>query len=454
MLVVGGGVAGYTAAVRGSGLGLRVVLVEEGVIGGTCLNVGCIPTKTLLESVRVIRSAVRGKEFGVGVSGIEISREAIAQRAGAVVNTLRSGVEDLLRRSKVQVIRGRARLLSPETVEISADGDTDVMRAGSILLATGSSWVILPGIEIDGQMTITSDHALKLEKTSGSLIIIGGGAIGCEMAEIYSALGTRVTIVEMMQQLLPGEDAELCRRLQVSLKRKGINVLTDTKVQGADITPHGLRVRIEGGEPLEGDRVLMAIGRRPNIEDLGLEEARIVTADGSIGTDESMRTSVPGIYAAGDVTGRYLLAHVAARQGTVAAENAAGMDSSADYNAVPRCIYTDPEYAAIGLSEAEAGLQGPEVSVHRVRLGQIGRALTMGETFGLAKIVFEKATGRILGFHALAPHASELVSEIGVAIRSGTRIQDLAEIIHPHPTLSEVIWECAQGAAYSQPSSS
>ncbi len=447
IIVIGGGVGGYTSALRAAEGGVSVVLVEGGHIGGTCLNVGCIPTKALLESCRVARTAAKAGEFGVTVGEVGTLPEKMVARSRSIVETLRKGVEDELTRAGVTVVRGMARLVSSGEVEVrTATGDVS-LKAESIVIATGSSWVSLPGIEIDGRHVITSDHALTLEHVPRNLVIVGGGAIGCEFAEIYSALGTQVTVIEMMEHILPTEDAELAKRLEAALKRKGIKIMTGSKVAGIDKRDGGVEVAVGGGATLEAGQVLMSIGRAPNVAGLGLEDVGVRLSGKSIETDDGMRTNVPGILAVGDVTGKWLLAHVALAQGVVAGRNVCGGSAVMDYRAVPRCVYTHPELAAVGLTEAEAAARGMRVKVHRVRLGRVGRALTLGETFGLAKIVYEEETGKIAGFHVLGPHASELLSEVSLAIRKSVTVGELAEVIHPHPTLSELVWECVDGAA-------
>jgi dihydrolipoamide dehydrogenase len=452
--VIGGGVGGYTAALRAAGLGASVALVESGSIGGTCLNIGCIPTKALLESCRLARTAAKAGVFGVSLGEVGTLPQEMVNRSRSIVQTLTKGVEDQLKRAGVTIMKGTGRLVSSDTIEVEAQAEHITLAAKSIVIATGSSWISLPGIEIDGTRVITSDHALTLEHIPDDLVIVGGGAIGCEFAEIYSSLGARVTIIEMMPQILPTEDAELAKRLEAALKRKGIKVMIGSKVAGIDKDESGVRVRVEGGQTIEAGQVLMGIGRVPNVEGLGLEEAGVRLAGKSIETDDGMRTNVPGIFAVGDVTGKWLLAHVALAQGVVAGRNACGGSSVMDYTAVPRCVYTDPELAAVGFTEAEAEAEGIKVKIHRVRLGQVGRALTLGETFGLAKIIIEEGTGRIAGFHVLGPHASELLSEVSLAIRKGITINEVAEVIHPHPTLSELVWECADGAVREQGPSS
>ncbi len=433
---------------RAAGLGASVALIEEDLIGGTCLNRGCIPTKALLESSKLLRKINSASEFGVTAEGISHDAATIAARSESVVTLMRKGVEGLLAKKKVDVIRGRGRLKSPGEVEVmTPEGKTEVLAAKSIIVATGSSWVTLPGVEIDGERIITSDHALDLKEVPASMLVVGAGAVGCELAEVYSALGTEITIVEMMPQILPGEDTELARRLDAALKRKGIKILTSKKVASIERSGDGLKVAIEGSDTIEASKVLIGVGRRPNTGGIGLEETGVKLERGAVVTDAAMRTNVPGVFAIGDVNGKYLLAHVATAEGIVAAENACGLDSHMDYAVVPRCVYTEPEFAAVGVTEAQAQAAGAKTSTYKVRLGSIGRALTMGETFGLAKIVCSEDDGKILGFHALAPHASELISEISVAIKHGLTAADVAHVIHPHPTLSEIVWEAAEGAA-------
>lgn len=446
IVVIGGGVGGYSAALRGAGAGASVALIEKHLVGGTCLNVGCIPTKALLESCKLLRSYRRAADLGVRVGEAIPDPQTIAERSQSIVGLMRKGVEDLLDRRGVKIIRGQAGLLAPNRVAVVSGGDDATLEAGSVIVATGSSWVQLPGVRIDGSRIITSDHALRLDDISSSMIIIGGGAVGCEFAEIYSALGAEVTIVEMMDQLLPGEDTELARRLEVSIKRKGIKVMTASKVSAITGSGAQLEVGIETGPSLVADRVMVAVGRKPNTEGLGLEQTGVETTGRGIQTDDGMCTSAPGVFAVGDVTGDYLLAHVAMAQGIVAAENACGGHAKVSYSAVPRCVYTDPEYAAVGLTEAQASDAGLRAAVQRVRLGRIGRALTMGETFGLAKLVVDRESERVLGFQAVAPHASEFLSEISLAITKGLKPEDIARVIHPHPTLSEIVWEAAEGA--------
>ncbi len=445
--VIGAGPGGYVAALRAAGMGASVAVVEKDEVGGTCLNRGCIPTKAILSSTNLLRQIHRAGEFGISVGEVSYDAHAIASRSRTIVETMRKGVEGLLSKAGVVLLRGSAVVRSRDTVEVAGAADPVSVKCRSIIVATGSQWIELPGLETDGERVITSDDAFSLDDVPGSIVIVGGGAVGCEFAEIYSALGAETTILEMMPQLLPGEDGELAKRLEAALKRKGIKVHVSKRVTGLDRAGRILKVVMEDGESLEADRVLMAVGRKPCIAGLGLDVVGVEGGPKGIPTDARMQTNVAGIYAIGDVTGKFLLAHVATAQGVVAAHNACGREAEMDYTAVPRCVYTEPEYAAVGMGEREAREAGFEPVVYKVALGRVGRALTLGETFGLAKMTCAKDTGKVVGFHLLAPHASELVTEVSAAMATGATAEQLAGVIHPHPTMSEIVWEAAQGAA-------
>lgn len=445
--VIGAGPGGYVAALRAAGMGASVAVIEKDEVGGTCLNRGCIPTKAILSSTNLLRHIHRAAEFGISVGEVSYDAQVIASRSRSVVETMRKGVEGLLSKAGVLLLRGSAVVRGRDRIEVAGAQDTVSVACRSIIVATGSEWIELPGLETDGKRVITSDDAFSLDDVPGSIAIVGGGAVGCEFAEIYSALGAETTVLEMMPQLLPGEDAELAKRLEAVLKRKGIKVIVSARVTDLERGGRILKVVTEGGESLEVDRVLMAVGRKPSSAGLGLEAVGVETDSKGIPTDARMQTNIPGIYAIGDVTGKYLLAHVASAQGVVAARNACGSEAEMDYTAVPRCVYTEPEYAAVGMGDREARDAGFEPAVYKVTLGRVGRALTLGETFGLAKMTCAKDTGKVLGFHLLSPHASELITEVSAAMAAGATAEQLAAVIHPHPTMSEIVWEAAQGAA-------
>ncbi len=445
--VIGAGPGGYVAALRAAGLGASVAVIEMDEAGGTCLNRGCIPTKAILASTGLLRAVARSRDFGISVGDVSFDPSVIASRSKGIVETMRKGVEELLTRAGVDLIRARGVLKGPGAVEAVGPDGTRALSCGAVIVATGSEWIEVPGIETDGGRVITSDHAFSLADIPASIAIVGGGAVGCEFAEIYSALGVETTVIEMMPHLLPGEDTELARRLEAALKRRGIGIAVSKRVTGLEECGRTIKVHAGDDWSIDVEKVMVAVGRKPSTEGLGLEEAGLDVEGGGIGVDERMETRVPGIYAVGDVTGKFLLAHVASAQGVVAAENACGVRAEMDYGAVPRCVYTEPEYAAVGMGEAEAAEAGIEAAVYRVHLGRIGRALTLGETFGLAKMTCARETGKLLGFHVLAPHASELVSEVSAAMAGGLTAEDLSRVIHPHPTMSEMVWEAAQGSA-------
>jgi len=444
--VIGAGPGGYVAGLRAAGLGVSVAVIEKDQVGGTCLNRGCIPTKAMLTSTMLLRQISQAGEFGLQVGSVGFDAAAIGSRARGIAATMRKGVEDLLSRENVLLLQGEGRFRSGSEIEVAGKGGTATLRFKAAIVATGSDWIELPGIAVDGQRVITSDHAFSLDNIPKSIAIIGGGAVGCEFAEIYSALGAETTLVEMMPNLLPGEDAELAKRLAAVLKRKGIKVATSTRVTGLEQPGSLLGLMTEGGSAIEAAQVMVAVGRKPYTEGLNLETVGLKSGAKGIHTDERLETGVKGIYAIGDVTGKYLLAHVASAQGLVAAENAAGGKAEIDYTAVPRCVYTQPEYAAVGMNAEEAVEAGLKARAYKVHLGRVGRALTLGETFGLAKMTCLE-DGRVVGFHLLAPHASELVTEISAAITAGMSAGEIARIIHPHPTMSEIVWEAAQVAA-------
>jgi dihydrolipoamide dehydrogenase len=330
IVVIGAGPGGYVAALRAAGLGASVAVVEKDEVGGTCLNRGCIPTKAILASTGLLRGISRSREFGISVREVSFDTSVIAARSRGVVETMRKGVEGLLAKAGVEMHRGDGVIKGPGRVEVATAAGTVSLKAGALIIATGSEWIDLPGFETDGKRVITSDDAFSLDDIPARMAIVGGGAVGCEFAEIYSALGAETTIVEMMGQLLPGEDAELARRLEAALKRKGIKVAVSTRVTGLDRDGEALRVLTEGGKTIEVEKVMVAVGRKPSTAGLGLEAAGLGVGKKGIAADARMQTNVPGVYAIGDVTGKFLLAHVASAQGVVAAENACGHASRGD----------------------------------------------------------------------------------------------------------------------------
>jgi len=449
VVIVGGGPAGYVAAIRASQLGGKVILIEKDALGGTCLNRGCIPTKALLHSVEILESARRGKDYGINAGELIIDFTKIMNRKDTVVNTLVTGVQYLMKSNAIEVIKGTGKLISPTEVEVDS-GQQEAVRATGIVLAPGSvpSTVPIPGV--DGSGVITSDDALQLSEIPQSLLVIGGGAIGVEFATIFAKLGTKVTIVEMLPQIIPAEDHELSMSLKRVLERDGIKIFTSAQVSRIEDDPEGDKlvsvVTGEGEQKLTAELVLVAVGRKPNIEGLGLERVGIKTERGSITVNDRMETNIPGIYAAGDAIGGILLAHVASAEGEVAVENALGKDSMIDYKVVPRCIYTMPEVAAVGLTESQAREEGLNLKVGRFPFTANPRALILGQPDGFVKVLSDAKSEEIFGVHIFGPQATELISEATLAIKMEATVSEISSTIHAHPTLSEAIRETALDA--------
>jgi dihydrolipoamide dehydrogenase len=364
-------------------------------------------------------------------------------RKNEVVGYQVKGIQTLLGAAKVDVKRGSGSLLDARTVQVQGDGGAESLTGQAVILATGSEPRSIPGVRIDGERILSSTEALSLPALPQSFLIVGGGVIGMEFASMLSSLGTQVTVVEMLPQILAMEDPMLVRVVQGALQKQGVTFHVNVKVEGVESTVAGVRVALSGGAAVEAERVLIATGRRLNSEGIGLEAAGVETAKGAIRVDERMETSARGVYAIGDVTGEWLLAHVASMQGLVAAENATGGEARMDYSAVPNCIYTDPEIASVGLSEARAKEQGRAVKAGRFNFAALGRAMAIGETAGMVKVVVDAATDQVLGVGMVGPHVTDLIAEGALAVRHGLTAGQLAGTIHAHPTLPEAVGEAA-----------
>jgi len=445
--VIGAGPGGYVAALRAAQLGAQVVLVERDEVGGVCLNQGCIPSKALLRSVEVYQLARQGERFGVTSSGVQLDWRAAQARRREVVRGLVGGVERLLARARVDVIRGEARFVSADAIAVQG---SDQIEARHFIIASGShpARPPIPGLELPGVMD--SQAALDLEEIPQSLCVIGGGAIGVEFAALFGGAGAEVTLIEMLPRLLPTLDRSLGQGLQWSLERRGVKVLTGAQVTGVGAVNGGLRVGIltEGGaSQVQAERVLCAVGRRPNVDGLGLDVAGVRYDTSGIAVDGRMRTNIPTIYAIGDVAqGRWQLAHVASHEGLVAAQNTRGQNARMRYNVVPVCVFSSPEVASVGLSEHEAQERGGNVRIGTFALSGNGKALAYGEPEGFVKIVAEAEYGQVLGVHAIGPHVSELILEGAMAVTLEATLEELAATIHPHPTVSEALAEAALAA--------
>ncbi len=453
--VIGSGPGGYVAAIRAAQLGLKVVLLEKEHLGGVCLNWGCIPTKALLRSAEVISLLGQAKEFGFSLSGFEVDYGAAVDRSRKISQRLVKGIGALMRKNQIEVIQGVGRLRSAGVVEVDSDkGGTQALETRNVILATGGRARSIPGVTPDGDRVLTYREAIVQREVPSSVIIVGAGPIGMEFAHIWSSYGAKVTIVEMLPRVLPLEDEEVSSAIARAFRRRKTKILTATRLENLETVAEGLRVRVkseQGDEYLEAAQVLIAIGIIPNSHDLGLEEAGVQMEQGNIVVDEAMRTSVPGVYAIGDVTGKLALAHVASAQGIVAAETIAGVGKPSsqkmglDYEALPRCVYCQPQVASFGLTEAQAIECGHETRVGRFPFLASGKALAMGERDGFVKIVTDARSGQILGAHLVGPEVTELLPELVLARNWKLTPEEIARSVHAHPTLSEALMEAAHG---------
>jgi dihydrolipoyl dehydrogenase len=445
VIVVGGGVGGYPAALRAARLGAEVTLIERDRLGGVCLNKGCIPTKVCLHTASIYRELKRAALFGLKADNIGVDFSKVLARKKNIVDRLTGGIESLLRHKNVKLLKGTATFLDANSLKIQETGE--VLKGDKFILATGS----LPAqLAIEGSESVpllTSDDLLNMRSLPVSLLIIGGGYIGVELGQFYSRMGVKVAIVEIMNRLIPTEDEEISRALAQSLSKEGITILTEARVE--KIEKHGENNRViiataAGKKEIITAEVAQTVGRRPHSLGMELDKIGLRTEKGRIIVNDRMETAIPHIYAVGDVTGGIMLAHVAMAEGECAARNALGYPASLSYRAVPRCIYTAPEVACVGLTEQQAVKEKGEVQVGRFPWHAIGKALLMEETEGMIKIVATKQHGEILGVHLIGPHATELIAEAVLALEMEVTVEELARTIHPHPTLSEGLGEAAR----------
>jgi len=445
-IVIGGGPGGYVAAIRASQLGQKTAVVEKEHMGGICLNWGCIPTKSLLRNAEIVNLLGDGKKFGFSFDNLSVDYSVAQKRSRKVSERLVKGVGFLMKKNKIDVIDGFGKLKSATEVEVNGD----VHTAKNIIIATGARARSIPGVEIDGDKLLTYHQALELTEVPKSLVVVGAGAIGMEFAHIFHSYGAEVTVVEMLPNVLPLEDEEVSQEVEKQFGRAGVTVNTGTKVEKVETNGDGVTLSVSKGdetETLQAEKALIAIGVAPNSENIGLEEVGVKTERGFIQIGDQMATSVPGIYAIGDVTGKLALAHVASTQGIVAAEAIAGHHPRAlSYQNMPRCTFTHPEVASVGLTEAQAREQGYEVKTGKFPFQPNGKALGLDDNIGFVKIVAENKYNELLGVHMVGPHVTELVAGVTGMIGLETTLEELAHTVHPHPTLSEVIMEAAHVA--------
>ena len=453
--ILGSGPGGYVAALRAARHGAAVTLIEKDVIGGTCLNRGCIPTKALLASADALAKARAGEEYGFGVTGEVLpDLPKMMARKDRVVTQIRDSVEVLLKKAKVKVLKGNGRLApgssgaACEVLVETADGPV-VVEADKVIIATGSEPAELPMFDFTHPAILTSTSALELEAIPESLLIVGAGVIGCEFASLFAELGTHITMVEMMPQMLPTEDKRLAKQFQGVYRKRGIQILLNTKVE--EIVEYGadhVVARLADGSEVRAEKVLVSVGRKPNTAGLGLEAVGVQTDPrGYITVNEYLETTTPGIYAIGDVNGGIMLAHVASHEAFVAVDNclAAGLEDrrQRDLRSTPSCTYSHPEVASVGLNEERAAEQGFQPITGTYRFPALGKAIAMGEDVGYVQLVVDKETDTILGASMMGPHVTDVIHEVAIAVQNQLSVTQLGETIHAHPTIAEAVMEAA-----------
>lgn len=450
-VVIGGGPGGYVCAIRAAQLGLRTVVVERDKLGGECLNYGCIPSKSLITVSKLMDKVRNASKFGLKAEGLSIDHVALQKWKSEVVSKLVTGVETLLKGNGAEIIRGEAEVVTKNQVAVQTSTGRIILNAKSIVIATGTRTIPLPGLDFDGHSVIGSKEALDLEDTPPRLLIVGGGVIGLEFACMYQKFGSQIIVVELTDQLLPGTDLDLVRVVQRKLEAGGAKIMLQSNVLAVEKGGRGLSVKVQtpaGPVTVPVDKVLVSVGRKPNTERLNLSRIGVETDQrGYIKTDRRMMTNIDGVLAIGDVTGPPLLAHKASKEGIVAAEVIGGLKTVADWTVIPDAVFTDPEIATAGLTEAKAVEAGYTVKKSRFSFAALGRALSTGEHEGFVKMISNAADGLVLGVQIVGPEASDLISEAALAIEMGATVEDVALTVHPHPTLPEAIMEAAKSAS-------
>ena len=455
LIIIGSGPGGYVAAIRASQLKMKVAVIEKADLGGICLNWGCIPTKSLLKSAQVFENLNHSSDYGIKVEGsIKPDFTAIIARSRSIAEGMSKGVQFLFRKNSIEHVKGYGRLTGNNLVEVEdADGSKKNYSARNIILATGARSKELPNLKQDGKRIIGYRQAMTLEKQPESMVVVGSGAIGSEFANFYQTLGTNVTLVEFLPRLVPNEDEEVSKQLERSFKKLKMKVMTDSSVESVDTSKEKSVVKIKtpkGEEIIETDIVLSAVGVIANIEDIGLQKAGVKTGNGEIIVDDYYQTSVPGVYAIGDIVHGPALAHVASAEGIICVEKIAGLDPDPlNYKNIPACTYTNPEIASCGYTEAAAREAGFDIKVGKFPFTASGKASSSGSKEGFVKLIFDSAYGELLGAHMIGANVTEMIAEIIVARKLETTAQEIIKAVHPHPTMSEAIMEAA-AAAYGE----
>jgi dihydrolipoamide dehydrogenase len=454
LIVIGSGPGGYVAAIRASQLGLKVAVVEKAELGGICLNWGCIPTKALLKSAQVFEYITHAKEYGINVSGSDVDFTAVVKRSRDVAGGMSKGIQFLFRKNKIDTIVGFGKLAGNKKVEVTdTSGKKELYEANHIIVATGGRSRELPNVKIDGKKIIGYREAMVLPSRPESIVIIGSGAIGVEFAYFYRTMGSKVTIVEYLPNIVPVEDEEVSKQLEKSFKKIGIEILTNSTVESVDTSGKKSKVNIKtasGNQVIEADIVLSAVGITTNLKGIGLEENKVATDKGKVIVDDFYKTNVPGIYAIGDIVKGQSLAHVASAEGIICVEKIAGLHPEPlNYNNIPGCTYAQPEIASVGLTEKQAKEKGYEIKIGKFPFSASGKASAAGAKDGFVKVIFDAKYGEWLGAHFIGANVTEMIAEVVVARKLETTGHEIIKSVHPHPTMSEAIMEAA-AAAYNE----
>jgi dihydrolipoamide dehydrogenase len=451
VVIIGAGPGGYVCAIMAAQLGLRTVLVEKNGLGGECLQAGCIPSKSLISVARLVEKIRNSQSLGIKVSGLEVDPSVLQQWKRGVIAKLESGIESLCKGYGAQVVRGEAQIIDRNHVVVRASPNTEEFATKSIVIATGSHASALPGIDFDGKLVISSREALELRKIPERLLVVGGGYVGLELACMYQNLGSKIFVVEVMDQLLLGTEPDMVRLVQRNLEKRGAEIHLKSRITSIEKRADSVSATVEtpqGIKTIEADRLLLSVGRRPSTTGLDLERLGVaIDEKGYIKVDQRMMTNAEGIYAVGDVRGPPLLAHKASKEGIVAAEAISGLKTVADWKTIPYAVFTDPEIAAVGMTEKQAVEAGHQVKKSRFPFAALGRALAASDPEGFVRIISDAESGLVLGVQIVGREASDLISEATLAIEMGASVEDLALTIHPHPTLPEALMEASELAS-------
>ncbi len=442
VIVIGGGPGGYVAAIKAAQLGAKVALIESLEMGGTCLNRGCIPSKTLLANAHLAHKIRHASDYGIEVSTPKIHFDQMALRKDGVVGKIRTSLTGLIEANQITIFKGFGKFTDPKTVKVIGENN-EVLSGKKIIIATGSEPKDIPAFPFDHKKILSSTSLLQLKKLPKSLAIIGGGYIGCEFASCFADYGVEIHILEAMNSIIPTQGADLARELTKIFEKKGIQIHTQAMVEGIDKTEKGVTVKLKDAPPIHTELALVSVGRSLNTDKIGLESAGLTTQRGIIETNEKMETSVADIYAIGDITGQWMLAHVASHQGLVAASNAMGISAKMHYNAVPAVVFTNPEIATVGLLPEQAAAKKIDYKVGKYPFMALGKSQAANETEGFVQVVADKKTGQVIGGQVIGHEASALIAEITLAIRCELTLDDLADTIHAHPTVAEAWLEAA-----------